>query len=84
MPVLATDRARGDGSRGAVLLFLAAGIPMLIAIAAIVVDLGFLHVKRAQVQNAADSAVLAGSMELPGDRSAKDIDRWIARGQKYN
>lgn len=70
MQILRRCTARNGGSRGAVLLLLAASIPLLIAVAAIVVDLGFLHVKRAQVQNAADSAVLAGSMELPGDRTA--------------
>lgn len=52
--------------RAAAAVFVAVILPLLIAFVALVVDLGSLHMARAELQNAADSAVLAGVQNLRG------------------
>lgn len=54
----APRRFQGD-QRGAVAIFFAASVMMLIGMAAIAVDLSYLYSLRGKLQNAADAAVLA-------------------------
>lgn len=52
------------GERGATLIFFAAIVTGLLAIAGLVVDGGFLYAERRQQQNAADAAAMAGTQAL--------------------
>jgi hypothetical protein len=52
------------GERGAVLVTTALLLTVLLVCAALTVDLGYLYCARAQLQNAADAAALAGIAEL--------------------
>ena len=52
------------GERGAVLLLVALLLPALLAFAGLVIDTGWYYVARAEVQNAADAAALAGAVSL--------------------
>jgi len=65
-------RARSlvGNERGAISFFLAAGMTVFLSATAIAVDLGMLATARAEAQNAADAAALAGASSLiflPGD-----------------
>lgn len=50
--------------RGAVTLLVALTLPLLLGAAALVIDLAWLRVVRAELQNAADAAALAGAQPL--------------------
>lgn len=66
-PAAATGAVRADArrsERGAVLVHAAVAITGLLAFSALTVDLGSLWVVRAQAQNAADAAALAGTVSL--------------------
>src|SRR5688500_1400666 len=54
----------GSGERGAVLVHAAVAMAGLLAFSALTVDLGSMWVVRAQAQNAADAAALAGTVSL--------------------
>lgn len=54
-----------NDERGVVVVFVAMMIVVLLGIAALVVDLGYLYYVRARLQNTADAAVLAAALELP-------------------
>jgi Flp pilus assembly protein TadG len=65
--------------RGAVLPIVAITLPVLLAMAAIVIDLGHLYQVRSQLQATADAAALAGAAMLPnatsvGSEAAKYAD----------
>lgn len=59
-PFPAAPRAQ----RGAVTLLVALGLPVLLGIGALAIDLAWLRVVRAELQNAADAAALAGAQPL--------------------
>ncbi len=65
--------------RGAVLVFLAIGIALLIGVAALAVDLGRLFVLHTQMQNAVDAAALAAATELDQYDNSQDGGRGGAR-----
>jgi len=52
-------------SRGQVLVTVAAGMTLLLGMAAITVDAGTLYLQRQRLANAVDAAALAGAQELP-------------------
>jgi Flp pilus assembly protein TadG len=54
---------------GGVLVFTALVLLVLLAMAALAVDLGHMYLERQRLQNAADSSALAGAQELPGSAS---------------
>ena len=56
---------RAGRERGVVMVLFAISVLMLIAIAALVVDLGLLYSTKARLQTAADAAVFAAAEELP-------------------
>jgi len=58
------ERRRGRGDDGAILIFLALSIAMLLVIAALVLDGGSAYVQRRQGQNSADAAAMAGTRAL--------------------
>src|SRR5436190_14773369 len=58
-------RWRSESERGQALVLVALTLPLFFAIVALVVDGSTLMAKRRTVQNAADAAALAGSLELP-------------------
>ena len=69
--------------RGSVLVMTAAMLVVLVGLAALVVDLGFLYATRVQLTNMADAAALAGVQELPRNSdgaysTAADYARLIA------
>lgn len=66
-------RAPVDDERGAVLVFTALVIVVLLGMTALVVDMGRLFVVRAELQNAADSAAVAAASELPDPATAQVI-----------
>jgi len=62
-----TAQARARAERGVVLIQVAVAIVGLIAFTVFVIDYGVLWVARAQAQNAADAAALAGAVSLAYD-----------------
>ena len=67
--------------RGAVMVVVAILIVVLIGIAALVIDLGKMYKTRNELQNASDSAALAGASGL--DRTAAGIAEARARAHEY-
>ncbi len=63
-----------DSVRGAVLVHVAVAIIGLLAFCALTIDYGVMWVSRAQAQNAADAAALAGAVSLAFDNGT-DFDR---------
>lgn len=61
--------------RAATIALVVVVLPVLLGMAAIAIDIGYLSAMGAQFQNAADAAALAGVRELPDEWRA----RWIAR-----
>lgn len=55
-------------SKGYIFVLFAIMIPLLLAMSALVVDIGYAYVAKANLQNAADAAALAGAAQL-GDSS---------------
>lgn len=53
--------------KGAVAVLMVAALATLMGLSAIVVDVGYLYVNRAQLVSVADSSALAGVQDLPGD-----------------
>ncbi len=62
-----------DDRGGAVAVFFAASVMMLLGMAAIAVDLSYLYSLRGKLQNTADAAVLASADELPDTDTVKEI-----------
>jgi Flp pilus assembly protein TadG len=60
-------RRQVHDQRGAVLVHVAVGLMTLLAITALVMDMGTMWAGRRQAQNAADSAALAGALSLAFD-----------------
>ena len=61
-----------SGQQGAILVLTACLLPFIIAFTGMAVDFGSAYVRRSQLQNAADAAVLAGAYHLD-DGKADDI-----------
>lgn len=78
------NRRSAGNSRGQVLVMVAAGMVVLIGIAAIVVDLGFSWMLRRQEQNAADPAAVAAARfisdpdPITGLQSYDAVNGWAA------
>jgi hypothetical protein len=73
------DHARSDARdtnkpRGSVTVLAALLLPVLLGVAALVVDLGFLFLTRYELQNAADAGALAGARKLHALESGIDWD----------
>ena len=62
-----------DDRGGAVAVFFAVSVMMLLGMAAIAVDLSYLYSLRGKLQNTADAAVLAGAKELPDKDAATTV-----------
>lgn len=58
-----------DNEKGSVIVIVAAAMVLLLGIAALVVDVGFLYYNKVALSNAADAAALAGVQELPKDHT---------------
>lgn len=58
-----------NGQRGAVLVLTALVMPLMIACTGLVVDVGNLYLQKAQLQNAADAAVLSGAYAKAGGKN---------------
>jgi Flp pilus assembly protein TadG len=65
------DPQRAKLRRGAALPLVAVLLPVLMGFAALSVDVGYLHVVKAQLQNAADAASLAGASAYYSDAGLK-------------
>lgn len=78
---------RGGSENGWVVVFVAAGMTMLLSIAAMVIDLGGAYVRARELQNASDAAAMAGArrldvLRLAGATSAAiaaDVDATVMR-----
>jgi Flp pilus assembly protein TadG len=57
------------GQQGAILVLTAFLLPFIIAFTGMAVDFGSAYVRRSQLQNAADAAVLAGAYHLDDDKA---------------
>ena len=68
----AAMRGHRRGQQGAILVLTAFLLPFIIAFTGMAVDFGSAYVRRSQLQNAADAAVLAGAYHLD-DGKADDI-----------
>ncbi|NIA25082.1 MAG: hypothetical protein GWP04_05885 [Gammaproteobacteria bacterium] len=66
----------GASENGAVLVWAAGSLVVLLAFAALSVDLTWLYLNTSRLQNAADAAALAGVVNLPGfmDKAQEDAD----------
>ena len=62
---LNVQRIKQKNEQGSVVILVALALTVLLGFAALVVDLGILYVRHAELQNALDAAALAGSQELP-------------------
>jgi len=60
---------RRRAERGSVAVVVAILLPVIIGVAGLVIDVGSWYVTRAQLQNAADAAALAGAADLPNNPS---------------
>ena len=67
-------RSGSTHEEGAVLIWVAGALVALMALAAFAVDLGWILLNRSQLQSAADSAALAGVVNLPADPGQADVD----------
>jgi len=56
-------------NKGAALVFIAVGLVVLLALAGLAIDLGYMYVAKGQLQSAADAAALAGAGRLDGTAS---------------
>src|SRR6185503_890151 len=64
-------RDRRDGQRGQILVVVAGGMLLFLALVALVIDLGFAFMLRRQEANAADPGAIAAARYIPsGDRAA--------------
>jgi Flp pilus assembly protein TadG len=81
-------RHRYDGERGATLVIFVVVLTVLLAFAALAIDLGFGREKKRQVQNSADAAALAAAQQLPdvaaADQDAQDLTRTDLGGAASN
>lgn len=58
------DAIRRLNDKGSVLVFVAVGLVVLLALAGLAIDLGYMYVAKGQLQSAADAAALAGAGRL--------------------
>lgn len=74
-----SSRARSSVQRGAVMVWMAIFMVVMIGVIALAVDVGRLFVLRTEMQNAADAAALAGAVELDGRAGARARAEQAAR-----
>lgn len=70
--------SRNDGERGAVLVIVAFCMTCMLGLSAITVDLGYARQRKAQAQNSADFAALAGAGVLVAGTTAAARDEALA------
>lgn len=70
--------------RGSVVIYFALGMTAFIGIAALVLDLGFRYMRKAEAQRAADAAALAGVFYLSNPTYANTIAKYYAAKNGYN
>jgi Flp pilus assembly protein TadG len=70
---------RYESERGAILVHVAVGLMMLIALSAFTVDYGLYWLGRGQAQNAADSGAIAGAIGLAYDSATDTSDTGPAK-----
>ncbi|MDH5616911.1 MAG: pilus assembly protein TadG-related protein, partial [Acidimicrobiia bacterium] len=68
------DGLKLEDQRGAALVWVAGSLVMLLAFSALAVDLAWIYVNSSRLQNAADSAALAGVVNLPGAPAVAQSD----------
>lgn len=71
-------RKRRHRRRGAVLILAAAIFVVVLGLAALALDLGYICLEDAKCQNAADAAALAGAISLADNRGDSDLARETA------
>jgi Flp pilus assembly protein TadG len=76
-----SPRQRRGQQRGSVAVLVAVTMVVLLGFASLVIDIGNLYRVRGQLQNAADSAALAGAQEL--DHTQDGIDRARDKAREY-
>lgn len=69
----ATRRIILHNERGVAMVYLALTLVVLMGIATLAVDAGYLYVAKSQLQNAADAAALAGAAKLNGDTGVTGV-----------
>lgn len=60
-------RLKRINNKGIAIVYLALMIVVLVAFVGLAVDIGYMYIAKGQLQNAADSAALAGAAKLPQD-----------------
>ncbi|SDF21814.1 pilus assembly protein TadG-related protein [Sporomusa acidovorans] len=70
-----------SNQRGSVTVLTAAAFTMLLGFAALVIDVGFLYINRAELVNMVDAAALAGAQDLPNNRVQAEISGRIYAAQ---
>lgn len=61
-----------QNENGQSLVLMALVLTVMIGMAALVIDVGFMYLTKSQLQKAADAACMAGAQELPGDPDAAE------------
>ena len=75
-----------SGQQGAILVLTAFLLPFIIAFTGMAVDFGSAYVRRSQLQNAADAAVLAGAYQVDNKNKTKaTIEEYLSKnlGELY-
>lgn len=67
-------RTRIEVERGAVLVMVAVCMSLFFILLAVAIDIGWMHSTKAELQHGADSAALAGALELIKDLPPEDVD----------
>jgi Flp pilus assembly protein TadG len=85
LPGLLWRRHRaGPGDRGAMAVIIALLLPVIAGIAGLSIDVGSWYLTRAQLQNAADAAALAGAAQLPGSPTTAAADAKTLAGKNVS
>lgn len=79
MRTLTRRGLRGDRDRGAVLVWVALLMPVLLGVGALTVDLGALYAERRELQNGSDAAALAVAQSCGGG----DCTGYATQAQQY-
>lgn len=72
------SRKGGEGRRGIIAPLVAAMLAVVFAFLAFAVDIGYICITRAQIQNAADAAAMAAASYIPND-----TEEAIAQAQRF-
>src|SRR5580765_4638005 len=86
VPVLSDEIPGSNGERGVVLFIVAAGLVVFLLFAGLAIDLSMLYNVKTDLQNAMDSAALAGAAQLDGTTNGVNqaVTKALSLTNKYH